>query len=372
MKQGYYIFFGAGDYHFPKNITKEWACTWGLNDWKLFIEKLVEYDVDTLMIYLNGHTLPYTSSAFPFMVDNNHQNVKKEFLSKVFEFATEVGIKVVAVLTTTGHAGRYAEINPDSKIDGLCSNEDAEKGLVSFPESMRVGKTAKKAGSAQLGYGVLCHNKASTHLFAESLIGEVLSIYGQFFHGVALHPPETISPCLCEKCSELFLKEKGYNLVDATLEEQRKFFTLSYLNYQNNVLFPIVVGLLPGVCAYTFTIPWLFENCFNEVVDFIDNDISIIEWDYNLSDERISSLPQRIEMYQSRGNKVWFMPSAGFAFNENKDINEQIQLVKLQIELAMDANVEGISYFLGPKISRHFDETSIKKLTLLNQNRFSS
>jgi hypothetical protein len=371
MEHGYYIFFGSGDYHFPEHITKEWACTWNLDDWKSFIEKLLEYDVDTLMIYLNGHSLPYASPAFPFMVDNNHQNVKEEFLSKVFEFANEVGIKIVVVLTTTGHAGRYADMNPVSKIDGLFPSEDAEKGLVSFPESMRIGKTLKKAGSAQLGYGVLCHNKNSTRLFSETLIREILSIYGHFFHGVALHPPETTSPCLCDKCSEIFFNEKGCNLVDATLEEQRKFFTLSYLNYQNSSLFLIVRDLLPGACTYTFTIPWLFEKFFSEVIGFIGNDVSIIEWDYNLSHERISSLSQRIEMYQSRGNKVWFMPSAGFSFNEEKDIDEQIQSVKLQIELVMDSNVEGVSYFLGPKISRYFDETSIQSLGMVKQHKKS-
>jgi hypothetical protein len=370
MDKGYYIFLGAGDYHLPESITKEWACTWGLDEWKSFISQLIEYDVDTLMIYLNGHSLPYNSFVFPSLVDRSHKNVEKEFLSEVFEFANEAGIKLVAVLTTTGHSGRYADLNPDSKIEGFFSNDYRENGLVSFPESMRPGKTSKKSGSAQLGYGVLCHNKDLTRLFSENLIREILSLYGKFFHGVALHPPETITPCLCQQCSECFLIEKGYALVDAAFEEQRKFFTLSYLNYQNSTLFPIVRDLFPKINAYTFTIPWLFENCFNEVICFIDDNVAIIEWDYNLSDERVSSLSQRIEMYKSRGNKVWFMPSAGFSFDERKDISDQIQSVKLQVELAIESEVDGISYFLGPKVSRHFDETSIKSLNIFNQKNY--
>ncbi|MDF1684508.1 MAG: hypothetical protein P1U36_07590 [Legionellaceae bacterium] len=371
MNQGYYIFLGAGDYHFPDNITKEWACTWSLEDWKSFIGKLVAYDVDTLMIYLNGHSLPYQSLEFPFLVDNNHPNVKKEFLSEVFEFIKGVGIKVIAVITTTGHSGHYADLYPASKIEGLGTASGKEGGLISFPEKMRLGKTSKKSGSAQLGYGVLCHNKESTRLFTESLIREILSMYGQFFYGVALHPPETISPCLCDKCSELFFNKRGCDLADATFEEQRKFFTLSYLNYQNSSLFPIVKSHLPSANTYTFTIPWLFENHFNEVILFIDRDTSIIEWDYNLSDERISSLTQRIEMYQSRGNSVWFMPSSGFSFNEDEDIPEQIRSVHLQIRLAMDACVDGVSYFLGPKLSCYFDETSMKNLDDPMLNRIS-
>lgn len=367
MNQGYYIFLGAGDYHFPDNITKEWACTWTLIDWKLFIEQLVEYDVDTLMIYLNGHSLPYDSLVFPFLVDRNHQNVKKEFLSEVFEFATEVGIKLIAVLTTTGHSGLYADIHPSSQIEGLPSSQDREEDLISFPEKMRVGKTSKKTGSAQLGYGVLCHNKPSSRLFAENLIREILSLYGRFFYGVALHPPETINPCLCEQCSALFLKEKGHALSDVVFEEKRKFFTLSYLNYQNSCLFPIIKECLPCARTYTFTIPWLFENYFDDVICFIDKNTSIIEWDYNLSDKRISSLPERIEMYKSRENSVWFMPSAGFSFDEDENIDDQIHAVQLQLSIAMDAGVEGISYFLGPKISRYFHETSINTFTTCQQ-----
>jgi hypothetical protein len=361
MKQGYYIFFGVGDYHFSENMTKEWTCTWNLKDWKLFIEKLIVYDVDTVMIYLNGHSLPYNSLVFPFMVDSKHPNVKKEFLSELFEFVNKVGIKLIAVLTTTGHAGKYAEAHRDLQIEGVLPGKHKENRLLSFPEDMRMNKTLKKAGSAQLGYGVLCHNKILTRLFAENLIKEILCIYGCFFSGVALHPPESFAPCLCNQCSKLFFSENGYKIVDAPFKEQRKYFILSYLKYQNNSLFPIVRNILPGIGMYTFTIPWLFEDCAKEVLKFIDEEISIIEWDYNLSPERISSLVQRIDIYKSKGNKVWFMPSAGFSFNKNKDIDKQIQAVRTQVKVALNANVDGISYFIGPKMSDYFHETSFKR-----------
>ncbi len=62
LQRGYYIFLGNGDYHQPENLTLNWTSRWGLNEWKNFIEKIAKLHANTLMIYLNGHYLPYRRS----------------------------------------------------------------------------------------------------------------------------------------------------------------------------------------------------------------------------------------------------------------------------------------------------------------------
>ena len=93
-----------------------WIATWTLPDWKIFFENLIQLKATTLMIYLNGHLLPYQSRHYPELTDSNHPNVKNEFFSKVLSLAEAYGINTIMVLTTTGYSGKYLEKNPDLSI----------------------------------------------------------------------------------------------------------------------------------------------------------------------------------------------------------------------------------------------------------------
>lgn len=359
---GYYVFPGSGDYHAPSLITREWMFTWGLKQWKKFIDNLMLLDVNTLLIYLNGHKLPYKSSNYPELVDTDHPNNKAEFLSELFNYIKCKGIKVIAVLTTTGHAGGFLDAHPLSGIEISHQDSTIEETLVSFPEHIRKGKLSKKSGAAQLGFGVLCHNKINSRQYAENILNELIELYGNYFDGIALHPPESAYPCYCEKCCNLFFLATNKNLKEESVTLARKFFISSYLEFQSNYLFTQIKSKLPECMLFTFSIPWLFETVFEEISINISKDIKIIEWDYNLSSDRIITLFDRLTLYKKLGFEVLFMPTAGFSFNPSQSLDEQVDSVHNQLIIAEEADSIGIVHFLGPKLSEHLIQTSRRNL----------
>jgi hypothetical protein len=317
-------------------------------------------NVNSLLLYLNGHKLPYNSIKYPELSDKTHPNCKEEILEELLIYIKAKNIKIIAVLTTTGHAGGFFELNEDAKIEILNSDISIENTLISFPEHLRQGKLSKKEGAAQLGYGVLCHNKDKAQTYAENILKEVIELYGTYFDGIALHPPESAYPCCCESCVSKFYKSTGTNLYEADLSTSRKFYIKSYLEYQEKVLFELIRKSKPNCKLLTFTIPWLFEGCFDELSHLISKEIFLIEWDYNLQTTRIEGLQNRLREYMNFGNPVWFMPTAGFSFCNDTSIQEQIHAVFLQMKIAEESGVKGIVHFLGPKISNSLIETSRK------------
>ena len=282
MKVGYYVFFGNGDYHPNSTMTKRWISTWDISEWKSFINELLDLEITTLLIYLNGHKLPYKSSMFPELVDKQHLNTQNEFLEQLLVYAKSKGLEIIAVLTTTGHAGLFSELNEDTKI--IISKPDAsvEDTLISFPETIRKGKLSKQEGSAQVGYGVLCHNKPTSQKYAENIITEIISMYGKYIDGITLHPPESAYPCACDRCNSIFFSEYGKSIEEADTETARQFFIKTYLEFQCNSLFPLIKKMLPDCSKMMFTVPWLFESSLLSISPFISKELTIIEWDYNL------------------------------------------------------------------------------------------
>ncbi|WP_126339661.1 hypothetical protein [Legionella spiritensis] len=371
MRIGYYVFLGHGDYHSPLILNKKWFSSWTLENWKVFIQNLIDLDVDTIMIYLNGHHLPYDSKIYPELTDKTHNNVKENFLCELLEYIKQSGIQIIGVLTTTGHAGGFSQISPESSIEIKNKNISIEDTLVSFPEHIRKGKTSKKDGCAQVGFGVLCHNKLSARKYAENITKELINSYGDYFHGLAFHPPEATYPCQCSCCCEKYESEHHESLKEASLDDARKFFITSYLKYQNDVLVALVNRYLPSTKIFSFTVPWLFESNLTSVLALIPKEITIIDWDYNLDSKRISKLPERLTNYLNAGNDVWFMPSAGFSFSTQLPIPDQIEAVHRQIKIAEELGVSGISHFLGPKTSDYLVETSRKEIVESKSSTFT-
>lgn len=371
MMIGYYIFLGNGDYHNPIKLDKNWTSEWSITEWKDFIDTLVEMDVNTLMIYLNGHRLPYKSKKYPFLVDHECRSVQDDFLKDLFEYIKEKKINLIGVLTTTGHAGGYSEYCNESKIVVSEFINNIEDTLISFPNHLRNGKLSKKEGTAQLGFGVLCHHNELAKSYAENIIIELIEFYGDYFDGIALHPPESVYPCYCILCCEKFFLQNKSDLNDSNSKESRKFFITSYLKYQEEYLFSLIRDKLKGIKLYSFTIPWFFESNMDDISKIISKDVVLIDWDYNLSKNRISDLPNRIKKYQKNGYEIVFMPTSGFSFNEKIFLKKQVELVHLQIQLAEENKVNGIIHFIGPKLNQHIFETSIKnKQCLFDTNKF--
>src|SRR5262249_41131262 len=151
-------------------------------------------------------------------------------------------------------------LQQDSKIEMYTPDLLLENILVSFPEHLRKGKLSKKEGAAQIGYGVLCHNKESARTYAARVISEIISLYGIHFDAVALHPPESVYPCTCRQCAIKYYDKTGEMLETKNIVQRRQFFIESYLEFQQNTLFPIIQTALPKCQQLTFTIPWFFED----------------------------------------------------------------------------------------------------------------
>jgi hypothetical protein len=321
---GYYVFLGLGDFAPPPTLSPEWTSTWDLQAWKRRIDELMLLGTNTLFIYLMGHQLPYPSTKFPEYVEKNHPNVvKEEFFQTVLDWCIERGIYLVAVFSTTGHAKAYTAAHPELAI---CSRE----------------------GEPQVDSGIVCHHKEGATRYAVGVIEECLIRY-RGFAGVIFHPPEFGTPCFCPSCQEKYLALYGKSLLAATDQEAKRFFMTSNLYFQRTVLESVVRRHVPGARLLTFSIPWIFEAEFEQIAREIEQDTIIVDWDYNLSDDRLSLLQLRLQRYQRFGHKVWFMPTSGYAFSEARSTEEQAEGVLRQIELAIEVGVKDIIYFMGPR-----------------------
>lgn len=347
LQYGYYVFLGIGDYHQPKFLNANWMATWKLKEWKIFLEHLVYLKANTLMIYLNGHLLPYKSQCYPELIEFNHPNIENEFFSEVLSLAKSQGLNTIIVLSTTGHAANYLDKNPSLSIKPRSNNVNLDQLLLPFPDHLRKTKNLAQSSSAQVGLGILCHNNVKAQEYAINLVKECVNLYPQA-QGIAFHPPESIYPCFCEYCCKLFKSNYEKNMLEVSDEIARKFYLESYLDFQKNRLETIIKKSLTKKQLYTFTVPWLFEQSFAKISKYISKDIVIIDWDYNLSTSRINQLCKRLSDYQQHGHRVWFMPTAGFGFDKNQEIQGQVKKVKKQMEIAVDSGVSGIIHFVGP------------------------
>ena len=363
MKKGYYVFLGNGDYHPSLLKTKDWIPSWNLQEWKAFVDKLLSLPINTLMIYLNGHSLPYSSIYYPELMDLSHPNNQQEFLKELFVYIKSRGLQLIAVITTTGHAAKFSELYKTAQIEVSQEKILIENTLVSFPEHLRKDKLSKKEGAAQLGYGVLCHNKKEAKQYAINIISELIHLYGDYFDAIALHPPEFVYPCVCNACKIQFNASGNRSIDWGNLEKRRAFFIKSYFAFQRDLLFPQIKRYLPRCTHLTFTIPWIFEDFFTEIVPFISKETTLIEWDYNLNFDRIASLKLRLCNYMSFGHALWFMPTAGFSFSNKQSTEEQIAAVKHQLNIAKETGVQGIIHFLGPLESKFLVETRVRVLS---------
>jgi len=346
IRYGYYVFLGNGDYHKPTSLDDSWTSTWKLAQWESFLQQMQSVNANTLMIYLNGHYLPYQSAAFPELVQKDHPNVQNEFFSQLLPIAKSHGINLIAVFTTTGHSGKYLENHTELGIKVRSNIVDLDKLLSPFPDNIRKKKNIAQNGNAQVGAGILCHNNPKSQEYAIKLIKEGISTYNQF-DGIALHPPESIYSCFCNHCCQLFNAKYNKDFLTVSDDEARYFYLESYLDFQTILENEIKSRVEKQL--YTFTVPWLFEPSFEKIAEKISKDTILIDWDYNLSLSRISQLKDRLTRYQKYGHRVWFMPTAGFGINQEKDMYEEFNNLQTQIKFAIDSNADGIIHFVGPR-----------------------
>lgn len=331
-RYGYYLFLGLGDFEGQPPLGPEWTSTWDLSAWMERIDRLVELGANTLFIYLLGHHLPYPSSRFPACVEEQHPNVRSEFFHEVLDQCVERDLYLVAVFSTTGHAKAYTARHPGLAI-------------------------CDRSGNPRVESGIMCHHKEGARHYCTQVIDECLDRY-HGFSGVILHPPEFLQPCFCEACQESYRRIYGGSLCAASEEAAKEFFMATNLHFQRTVLEARIRRRLPEARIMTFTIPWVFNRHFAQIAKEIDPATVIVHWDYELSDERVAALPSRLKEYQQFGHEVWFMPTSGFAFSQERSRASQARAVLRQVEGALDAGVRGIVYFMGPKWWPTVEETS--------------
>ena len=327
----------------------------GIGEWHNFLKKIVDLNANTLMVYINGHYLPYQSKAFPELVQHDHPNVKNEFFSEVIKLAKNYGIRIILVFTTTGHAGKFLETNSELKTKTNQISINLEEYLLPFPRHIRKRKSQFNKGNAQVGFGILCHNHPIAQQFVSKLIQEGLDLYPDV-DGIALHPPESIFPCYCEFCCHVAKTAYTENLLQLSEQKVRNFYLSSYLDFQNTIIENDLLKLKKSL--YLFTVPWLFEPEFEKIVGKIHKNMALIEWDYNLELPRIEQLKERLLRYQKYGHAVWFMPTAGFGINSEEDLETQYDRIQQQIKIAINANVDGVIHFVGPNCSHDFTKTN--------------
>lgn len=357
-RYGYYLFLGLGDYHRPERLRPNWTSTWGLEEWQWRLDRLKRLGANTLFVFMMGKELPYPSKAYPDCVERRHPNVRKEFFQKVLDGAAERGIETVAVFATTGHAGAFLKGRPYLEISPRPQGSKAGSSVLrAFPEEEAKIAVARRAGGAQVGSGIMCHLQQEVRDYPVNIVTECLTRY-KGFSGVVLHPPEFVSACFCGDCRADYQKRIEKDLLKASDEEARGAFMDTNLAFQKSVLEPLVKRLLPKGKAFTFTIPWVFEKHFEEFAERIPKSTVIVDWDYDLAEERIAQLQGRLKKYGKFGHKVWFMPSSGFAFSPKRGREKQEAAVRRQIRLATEVGVKDIVYFMGPVWTRYVEGTS--------------
>ena len=288
-------------------------------------------------------------------METGHPNVTGDFFQAVIDAAVARGMELVAVLSTTGHAGGFISRHPELAIRARPGGHSkARERLRGLPAERAV---REERGAAHAGSGVMCHHRPGARAYALKVMEECLTRYSGF-SGAVLHPPEFIDPCFCDQCTAVYRREKGGDLASASDEAAQRFFMETSLAYQTSVLEPRLAQLIPGARRFTFTIPWVFEDHFEELAGAIDPNTVIIDWDYDLSPQRLEGLQGRLKRYQGFGHQVWFMPTCGYGIAEGRSRSGQEAAVISQIGLCLDTGVRNIVYFLGPVWPRSIEGTS--------------
>lgn len=168
-------------------------------------------------------------------------------------------------------------------------------------------RSPKVCRMATIQTGALCHHKAGARDYATGVARECLTRYSGFA-GYVLHPPEFVTGCLCDECRAAYRERTGEELREAPDEVARDFVMRTNLEFQRDVLEPVVASLIPKGRAFTFSIPWIFEASFESVADLIPAHHTIIEWDYNQVPTRIATLGERLRRYGSAATRCGSCP----------------------------------------------------------------
>jgi hypothetical protein len=327
---GYYVFIGKGDY---KDEYGPKTPYFSLADWENLIDYLKSRGATTFIPLVTGHRLPYPSQAFPKYVESDANTAKDDDLQRIIDGAKKSGLEVILAFTTTGHCNSYAKDHPEYCV----INEDG---------------TPRNA---------LCPNREGALRYPLGVVGEVLKRYKKM-DGILIHPPETRPECFCPACQKLYKQESGKDYLAASPLERQRFFVQTYFRFAWK-LFAKVDELVRLRVKLMFNCNWIDDHL--DLTSLLPDDLGIIYWDYNLSDEYLQGrFRENLQRYRKLARTIWYMPSTvpRFWTPSDADVKWGCRQIAKQIEIAKYYEIKNIGFFIGAYVEKENLETIFRAM----------
>jgi len=327
---GYYVFIGKGDY---KDEFGPKTPYFSLGDWKNLIDYLKSRGATSFIPLVTGHRLPYPSQAFPDYIETDANTAKDIDLQLIIDEAKKSRMEVILAFTTTGHCNSYAQDHP-------------EHCVVNGDGSPRNALCPNRKGSSQYPLGV---------------VEEVLKRYKNI-DGLLIHPPETRPECFCPACQKLYKQQMGTEYLAASPQERQRFFVQTYFHFARK-LFALVDKQVRLRIKLMFNCNWIDDHL--DLTSLLPDDVDIIYWDYNLSDDYLQGrFQENLQRYRRLARTIWYMPStvARFWTPNDVDVKWGCSQIAKQIEIAKSNKIENIGFFIGASVEKENLETIFRAM----------
>src|ERR1700712_2482535 len=173
--------------------------TYDLADWKRIVDDIHDDGGNTLLLWVGG---AFRSEKYPITWKYNadHENVRKDFVRDLIDYAHTKGIKVLLGFTPFGYDGvnRYPLDHPDLKATG------------------KDGKPVAPFGIGCWGYN-LCPSQARSQEFMLEYAREMAFDFYPNADGLLIESSD-YAICHCKDCGERFF-EKEFEFVRRISEE---------------------------------------------------------------------------------------------------------------------------------------------------------
>ena len=172
--------------------------TYDLADWRLIVDGIHDDGGNTLLLWVGG---AFRSNKFPitWKYNEDHENVRKDFVRDLIDHAHTKGINVLLGFTPFGYDG-------------------VNQYPLEHPETRAIGKDGQPVGKAGIGcWGYnLCPSKPESQRFMVEYVREMLGFYPNA-DGLMIESSD-YAICHCPECGPKFF-EKEFAFVRTISEE---------------------------------------------------------------------------------------------------------------------------------------------------------
>lgn len=277
MISGYYHFLGKGDMH-PDHALSGW----GLPEWESWMDRLRELGHSRLWLLANGHTLAYPSRAEPGLIDPHAVCARDLGLVRaIVNAGKERGFRMLAVVTTDGHALEFAMRHPE---------------LVSLD---REGKP--------VGEDTLCLEEPEVVRYLERTFGEIMELAS--WDGVVFHPTEANPLRFNAATRDFFRRESGRDLATESDEALMAWCNRRFA-WQAAEWMDLWRRRLPGCDLVMFNCWWTNDH-IDAYRELLPSDSRVCVWDYDYKSPEMRDRPLNRWVAALGSARVVFMPSSG-------------------------------------------------------------